>query len=328
MTFILKKKILYHTRKSVKCVSILFILLAIAIGMIFFKYKPVYTVTISGEVVGYVSDKNIIEKRINDEILAHNGNVAFVTIKQFPQYKLEFVNKTQKTNEDELIKNLKENAEITYKYYAVTLNNENKGYLNTLEEAEKLVAEIKSEHNGNLDLNIGINEYYTVNVDDAKKIEENTDITMAKQQLEDSVDEYIEKEKRTVNGVYLATVPVYGTITSRFGAIENVRSGAHTGLDIGAGNGTPILAAADGVVKHASPMGTYGNLVIVEHENGVETYYAHCSKILVKVGQRVSSGQNIALVGSTGNSTGNHLHFEVRINGKPVNPQKYLYGNN
>lgn len=327
MTFILKRKILYHTRKSVKCVSILFILLAIAIGMIFFKYKPVYTVTISGEVVGYVSDKNIIEKRINDEILAHNGNVAFVTIKQFPQYKLEFVDRAEKTNEEELIETLKENAEITYKYYAVTLNNENKGYLNTLEEAEQLVAEIKAEHNGNLDLNIGINEYYTVNVDDARKIDETTDVTLAKQQIEDSVDELIERELRTVNGVYLAAVPVYGTVTSRFGAIESVRAGAHTGLDIGAGAGTPILAAADGVVTHASPMGTYGNLVIVSHNNGVETYYAHCSRILVNVGQKVSAGQSLALVGSTGNSTGNHLHFEVRINGKPVNPQKYLYRN-
>ena len=327
MTYILKRRILYHTRKSVKCVSVLFILLAIIIGMILFKYKPAYAVTISGKVVGYVSDKVELENRINNEILAHNGNVAFVTIKQFPQYKLELVSRTENTNEDELIQSLKESAEITYKYYAVTFNNEVKGYLNTLEEAEQLVADIKSEHNGNLNLNIGINEYYTVNVDDAKKIEENTNIVLAKEEIENSVDEYLKKENRTVNGIYLATVPVNGVITSRFGAYENVRYGAHTGLDIGAKSGTPILAVADGVVTHASPMGTYGNLVIVSHGNGIETYYAHCSKILVSVGQKVSSGQNIALVGSTGNSTGPHLHLEIRINGKPVNPQKYLYKN-
>ena len=87
------------------------------------------------------------------------------------------------------------------------------------------------------------------------------------------------------------------------------------------------MATADGVVTHASMMGTYGNLVIISHGNGIETYYAHCSKILVSVGQQVSSGENIALVGSTGNSTGNHLHLEIRINGKAVNPQKYLYRN-
>ena len=307
-----------------KCVSIFFVLLVIIIAIILIKYKPVYAVTISGEVVGYVGDKVNLESRISDEILAHNGNVAFVTMKQFPEYKLQLVNRTEKTNENEIVQSLKDNAEITYKYYAVTFNDEIKGYLNTLEEAEQLVAEIKKENNGNLDLNIGIREYYTVNVDDAKKIEENTNVVVAKEQIEESID----KESRTVNGVYLATVPVQGVITSRFAAIENVRSGAHTGLDIGAASGTKILAVADGVVKYASPMGTYGNLVIISHGNGIETYYAHCSRILVSVGQQVSSGDNIALVGSTGNSTGPHLHLEVRINGSPVNPQRYLYRNN
>lgn len=274
--------------------------------------------------MGYVGDKVNLETRINDEILSHNGNVAFVTMKQFPEYKLQLVNRTEKTNENEIINDLKENAEITYKYYAVTFNNDIKGYLNTLEEAEQLVAEIKKENNGNLDLNIGIREYYTVNVDDAKKIEESTSVVVAKEQIEESID----KDSKTVNGIYLATVPVQGVITSRFAAIENVRSGAHTGLDIGAASGTKILSVADGVVKYASPMGTYGNLVIISHGNGIETYYAHCSRILVSVGQQVSSGDNIALVGTTGNSTGPHLHLEVRINGSPVNPQRYLYRNN
>lgn len=327
MTYILKRKIIYHAKKSFKCINLFFLLLVGITSIILIKYKPSYAVTISGEVVGYVNDKASFQERINNEVLGHSGNVAFITINQFPEYKLEFVNKSEKTNEDEIINSLKQNAEITYKYYAVTFNNENKGYVNTLEEAEALVAEIKQEHSGNLDLNIGINEYYTVNVDDAKKIDETTDITLAKQEIESSVDEYIDKENRTINGVYLATLPVSGRITSRFGSIENVRSGAHTGLDIAAPNGTKILAVSDGVVTHASPMGSYGNLVIISHGNGIETYYAHCSKILVQKGQQVSSGENIALVGSTGNSTGNHLHLEIRINGKAVNPQKYLYRN-
>lgn len=301
------------------------VLLISVIAILVIKYKPVYAVTISGEVVGYVSNKVEFEQKINEQILAHNGNTAFVTIKQFPEYKLQFLNRSDKTNEDELLNSLKENAEITYKYYAVTFNNENKGYVNTLEEAEQIVAEIKAEHSGDLDLDIGISEYYTINVDDAKKIDENTELRLAKQELESSVDEYIDKETRTVNGIYLAQTPITGRITSRFGAYENVRSGAHTGLDIAAPKGTEIKVAAEGVVTHASPMGSYGNLVIVSHGNGVETYYAHCSKILVNVGQQVYAGDTVALVGSTGNSTGNHLHFEVRINGKAVNPQKYLY---
>ena len=325
MTFILKRKILYHVRKSFRFTTLVFILLICVVAILAAKFKPVYAVTISGEVVGYVNNKVEFEQRINEEILAHNGNVAFVTIKEFPQYRLQFVNRTEKTKEEELISSLKQNAEITYKYYAVTFNKENKGYVNTLEEAEQIVAEIKQEHSGNLDLDIGITEYYTVNVDDAKKIDENTELKLAKQEIESSVDEYIDRENRTVNGIYLAQTPITGRITSRFGAYENVRSGAHTGLDIAAPRGTEIKVAANGVVTHASPMGSYGNLVIVSHGNGVETYYAHCSKILVKVGQQVTAGDTIALVGSTGNSTGNHLHFEVRINNKAVNPQKYLY---
>ena len=325
VTFILKRRIIYHTKKTFRVINIFSLLLISIILILGFKYKPTYAVNIDGETVGYVADKVEIENRIKDEIMAHNGNVAFVTIKQFPEYKLELVNRNQKTSEDELIESLKQNAEITYKYYAVTLNGETKSYVNSLEEAEELVAEIKEEHSGNFDLDIGINEYYTVNVDDAKKIDETTDIRLAKQELEESVDQYIDKESKTVNGVYLAVTPVNGIITSRFAAIENVRSGAHTGLDIGASSGTPIHATADGVVTYASPMGSYGNLVRVSHGNGIETYYAHCSRILVSVGQTVSAGDTIALVGTTGNSTGPHLHLEVRINGTPVNPQKYLY---
>ena len=325
MIVILKRKIIYHARKSFRFITMIFILVISAIAIIAFRYKPVYAVTISGEVVGYVNNKVEFEQKINEELLKHNGNVAFVTIKQFPEYNLQLIGKNEETKEDELLETLKQNADITYKYYAVTFNNENKGYVNTLEEAEQIVEEIKAEHQENLDLNIGISEYYTVNVDDAKKIDESTELTLAKKEVEESVDNYINVESRTVNGVYLAETPITGRITSRFGAYENVRSGAHTGLDIAAPKGTPIFATAGGTVIHASPMGSYGNLVIISHDNGVETYYAHCSKIQVSVGQKVSAGEQIALVGSTGNSTGDHLHLEIRVNGKPINPQKYLY---
>lgn len=124
----------------------------------------------------------------------------------------------------------------------------------------------------------------------------------------------------------MACLPVTGgTITSRFGASESVRNHVHKGLDIGASYGTPIHATSGGTVKCASYTGGYGNLVILDHGNGIETYYGHCSKINVSVGQKVEAGDIIANVGSTGNSTGNHCHFEIRIDGTQVNPQTYLY---
>lgn len=101
----------------------------------------------------------------------------------------------------------------------------------------------------------------------------------------------------------------------------------HTGIDCafrGNGYGVPIYAAASGRVIYARGGGSYGNLVKIDHGNGVQTWYAHSSKILVREGQIVSQGQQIAKVGSTGRSTGNHLHFEVRINGATQNPRRYL----
>jgi len=98
----------------------------------------------------------------------------------------------------------------------------------------------------------------------------------------------------------------------------------HEGLDFTARMGTPIRAAADGIVTKAGNSNAYGNLVKVNHGAGLETRYAHASKLLVKTGERVVKGQKIALVGSTGRSTGPHLHYEIRLNGHALDPRKYL----
>lgn len=98
----------------------------------------------------------------------------------------------------------------------------------------------------------------------------------------------------------------------------------HEGHDFAGATGTPIIAAADGEVIHASRSSGYGNLIKVRHAFGFETRYAHLSKIRVKVGQRVSRGEHIGDMGNTGRSTGTHLHYEVRIDGKAQNPMKYI----
>ena len=98
----------------------------------------------------------------------------------------------------------------------------------------------------------------------------------------------------------------------------------HAGTDFAAPHGTAIYATADGVVTHAGWMSGYGRLVKVQHEFGIETRYAHMSKINVKVGQRVSRGQQVGAMGNTGRSTGTHLHYEVRVGGEPVNPMIYI----
>jgi murein DD-endopeptidase MepM/ murein hydrolase activator NlpD len=100
----------------------------------------------------------------------------------------------------------------------------------------------------------------------------------------------------------------------------------HEGLDFTANTGTPIRAAADGIVSSAERTPDYGNIVKINHGAGLETRYAHASKLLVKVGERVVKGQVVALVGSTGRSTGPHLHYEIRLNGNSLDPRKYLHG--
>lgn len=114
--------------------------------------------------------------------------------------------------------------------------------------------------------------------------------------------------------------PAYGPITSYYGS----RSGGHTGLDIGAGSGTAIKAADSGTVTQACYQGGYGKMIVINHGNGIVTRYAHCSAINVSVGENVSKGTVIGKVGSTGNSTGPHLHFEVLVNGSFKNPLSYL----
>jgi murein DD-endopeptidase MepM/ murein hydrolase activator NlpD len=115
--------------------------------------------------------------------------------------------------------------------------------------------------------------------------------------------------------------PVHGVLTSYYGW----RWGRmHEGIDLAVANGTPVVASASGTVIVAGWMGGYGNLVVVDHGNGIATAYAHNTSVTVGVGSRVAQGQLIAYSGNTGNSTGPHVHFEVRVNGSAVDPLGYL----
>ena len=132
-----------------------------------------------------------------------------------------------------------------------------------------------------------------------------------------------EKPKTASKGYFIW--PIKGKINSYFGGRYIFGSYSyHSGLDIKASYGTSIKAADGGTVTFAGWKGTYGNLVIITHDNGTQTYYAHNSSLLVSAGEKVYQGQVIAKAGSTGRSTGNHCHFEVRVNGSAVNPLNYL----
>jgi len=151
------------------------------------------------------------------------------------------------------------------------------------------------------------------------------------QKAAEAVDE-IKDYLRTQKDLYLATpkgYPVLGHVTSPYGRRSDPFRGErafHSGIDISSSPEAPIRATADGVVGHSGRIGNSGNVVVLEHSCGFSTIYAHNKKNAVKVGQKVKRGDIIGYVGSTGKSTGPHVHYEVWQNGKNVNPYKFLQG--
>jgi murein DD-endopeptidase MepM/ murein hydrolase activator NlpD len=121
--------------------------------------------------------------------------------------------------------------------------------------------------------------------------------------------------------------PVFGWLTARFGTRSDPFTGEpafHQGLDISTDKGDPVFATADGIVQAAGWSGDYGNMVVLNHEFGIATRYAHLSAFTVKAGDRVSRGDTLGYVGMTGRASGSHLHYEVLANGKPINPMQLL----
>ena len=169
--------------------------------------------------------------------------------------------------------------------------------------------------------------------DDEKKLQEQ--LTAYKKEQEEieaqilAATNNIDADIQYTGGEMLWPVAISGTvITSGYGVREHPIQGIvkeHTGIDIGnAPLGTPVVAAADGVVTYAGWLGGYGNCVMINHGDGIVTLYGHGNEIFTSLGKKVKQGDTIMAVGSTGNSTGPHLHFEVRVNGNYTNPLNYV----
>jgi len=138
------------------------------------------------------------------------------------------------------------------------------------------------------------------------------------------------EEKASVLAATPTILPVKGLVTAGYGYRKSPFTGQrelHEGLDIAAPYGSPIMAAADGIVTFAGPLAGYGNTVFVDHGHGFATFYAHCSSYRVREAQRVRRGEVIAFVGTTGRTTGPHVHYEVHVNGVISNPTKYTLDN-
>ena len=332
------KKVLIHTRRTIKLVILISVALLFILGIIATFYKISYSVNINGEMVGYTDNKSKLQSKINDYIEnGDNENTAFVQVENLPEYNICLLKRNVNTDDDKIFDLVKNNGLAYYRYYAILDNQEEKVYVSNFSDAENIVNGLKEKSSSNIE-NITISEKYETELKDMTSVEE----AVAKLYVEPKsvmVASNKSTKKTSTGSVNTATSisggkvslgislvkPVSGTISSRFGARSRVRSSAHTGLDIATSTGTPVVAAASGTVTFSGWKGSYGYLMVITHSNGVQTYYGHCSKLYYSAGQTVSKGQKIAAVGNTGNSTGPHLHFEIRINGVAYNPQNYLY---
>jgi murein DD-endopeptidase MepM/ murein hydrolase activator NlpD len=143
----------------------------------------------------------------------------------------------------------------------------------------------------------------------------------------DSLENHVDRLSRTPS--ISPIPPELGWFTSGYARIRlhpiYNEPRPHPGIDVSAPMGTPILAPANGRVADVRTIAGYGKTVTIEHGNGIQTFFAHCSKTVVRVGQQVERGEKVAEVGRTGIATGPHLHYEVLVNGKPVNPQNFIF---
>ena len=328
------KKIYVYIRGAIRLISLTLVAAIMIVAAIVILYKPIYKVTINGEKIGYCEDKETLQIKINDYM--ENGeegqkNVAFVQIDDMPEYQMCLQKKGIETNDEEIFNKIKETGVTYYRYYTIADDGKEKMSVATFEEAENAIKELKKKESRN-SKDLTILEKYEVELPEistkdqvvAKLYEKKVTVASSTTKYPNVNASGFSTSRSTTSAKNLGISfirPSSGVVTSRFGS----RWGStHTGIDLGAATGTPIKAAAGGTVIFSGWKGTLGKLVVISHGNGVQTYYAHCSSLLVSSGDTVSAGQLIAKIGNTGRSTGPHLHFEIRLNGYAINPQSYI----
>lgn len=266
--------------------------------------------------------QDVMGDRIN--VMYKNGTIGYVEVllnsKDFTDLltNLDMIKRIM-DHDVSLLKELKEQREIIEKE-KISLENKKRQLVN-------LKSNVENEKN-TLVVSRGRQERLRAELSQDKVALEEM-LAQAQRDADKLVNELrsLESDSEYVGGELQWPVPGHTRISSPFGnrihPILNTQK-FHSGIDIPAPSGQPVVAAGSGTVVSSSYLGSYGNAVIIDHGGGIMTLYAHNSRLLVSNGDKVSKGQRIALIGSTGGSTGPHLHFEVRKNGKYMNPISYV----
>ena len=299
-------------------------------------YKPAVKTYINGEFIGYFSDEQQFDEVYND-LVAEKQNIdenVKVYLESEPTFEQSYI-RDSLLEEQNVYTNLRAEIKTEYTIYELVVDGEKQMTFTAEDQAEDYINQLKAEVS---DINANIEVEKVSELEDVTSTERADDILAGIVDRNKPVEiPEEEEEPQTTNttqytaSVYNGTVAsvadgtkVWPTVYSRINC-DYLGYYGHNGVDIGGASGTPIYAYMGGTVTFSGWDTTgYGNCVKISHGNGIVTIYAHCSALYVSAGQQVSAGQTIAGIGMTGWATGNHLHFEVRVNGVPVNPWIYL----
>lgn len=315
--------------------SLVLVFTAVAITVLN-TYKPAVKTYLNGKFIGYFSDENQFDEVYND-LVSEKQNIdsnVKVYLESEPTFETSYI-RDSLLSEQNVYTNLRAEIKTEFTIYNVAVNSENKMTFTTQDEANKYAEQLKKEVSS---LNVVVNE------EKVAELGEITSTDRADSILKDIVDRnkpvYVPKTvfnyyktetnqtaSDAIANAALAQGGIWPTTSHYISSPYGWRWGSlHSGTDIAGRHGDPIYAYKSGLVTYAGWATSYGYIVKVDHGNGMSTWYAHCSQLLVTAGQEVAQGQTIALMGSTGFSTGNHVHFEVRINGVHVNSYPYIAG--
>lgn len=325
-----KIRIKKKTKKAFKIIILIILAILLLLGILAIIFKPTYEVTYKGQFVGYTKSLKKIDEDIEKELKKGGEGITYYDLEEPVKYTLTFMKKGTKLN-DNIADIIKESAIPVYRYYVVTLNGEERGFFKKYSQAEELIETLKEHESANID-DLDITISYKRKEEEYSNIEKLADEMYEKKKV-------IKRSSPQSTGIWYKGIsydrrelpieldaPITGPITSRFQPNRTIfgRTSPHSGIDIGRPTGTPVKAAQSGFVVVSGYHGAYGNFVCIDHTSEMVTGYGHLSKRLVKVGDYVEKGQVIGLVGSTGRSTGSHLHFEIRLNGIAYDPKYYV----
>ena len=308
---------------------VLFVLILSAVMVTILNiYTPTYRAIINGKIVGYFKTEaefDEIYQTILKEKQVDGLNVK-VYLEADPNFELSYVRKS-KIEDQNLYTEVRDVAKTEYTIYDVVVKDNIEMTFTSKESADSYIEELKKNTAG---VDIAIKE------EKVSELNNITDADRAKEIYSDLVSRYKPVRKTYTptyvsTGKYVATTDksdnaaVSGGIKPTNGFYTQYFGGSHGGIDIANKIGTPIYAYKAGTVTYAKWHNDgYGYLVKIDHGDGITTYYAHASVFNVHEGDAVGAGQKIADMGSTGWSTGSHLHFEIRVNGVPINPLPYI----